>query len=193
MKNWLVQKIEILRWMLIPLFILALLGPWSFDRIHVPAQFACEPPNIRLYGDFCGMPFSGFQIAAWTTGGIFDIAFRQTSTLAGLQARGPELFAATAVLFVLGLAGLPLISTPLVNLHNRRRTQVVHLIALSLALLASLFALVFQFRSLRLAAWGISLAAISSGLALTLETLTLRIRRNQKPQPSPPPQNGETL
>lgn len=169
MKIWLIEEIEIIRGIFIPLFILALLGPWSFDRIHVPAQFACDFPNVRLYGDFCGLPFSGFRIAGWTIGGIFDIMFHQTSTLAGLRARSDELLSAFAVLFVLGLASLPLISTLLVYLHKRRRTQIFHLVALSLAFLASLFALIFQFRTVRLAAWGISLATISSGLALMLE------------------------
>lgn len=183
MKNWLVEKVEILRAMFIPLFILALLGPWSFDRIHVPAQFACQLPNIRLYGDFCGLPFSGFRIAGWTVAGIFDIAFRQTSTLAGLLARGDELLTAVVVLLVLGLAGLPLISTVLVNLHKRWRTQVFHVIALTLAFLASLIALNFQFRFVRLAAWGITLSAILSGLALTLEVFMIRKKPHRKPQP----------
>lgn len=183
MRDWLVDKIKSMRTILIPLLVLALLGPWSFDRIHVPAQYVCDFPNVRLYGDFCGLPFSGFHIAAWTAGGIVDIVFQQTSTLTGLLARGDELLTAVVVLLVLGLTGLPLISTPLVNHRKRWGTQVFHLVALSLAWLASLFALVFQFRTVRLAAWGISLAFITSGLALMVEILLLRDRPNRKPQP----------
>lgn len=83
MRKWVVGKVESLRAALIPLFILALLGPWYFDRIHVPAQLACEFPTIRLYGEFCGLPFSGLRFAAWTVGEIFDIFVRQTSALTG--------------------------------------------------------------------------------------------------------------
>ena len=53
--------------------IVAFLGPWAFDRINVPAQYECTPPNIRLYGDFCGIPFSGFQFFLWTGGAFISI------------------------------------------------------------------------------------------------------------------------
>lgn len=75
------------------LIVIAFLGPWAYEQIHVPAEFACSPPNIRLEGDFCGTPLSGTQILAavsqtfrglpgallrgegwWLSGGIREIA-----------------------------------------------------------------------------------------------------------------------
>ena len=43
------------------LFVLALLGPWTFDVINVPAEYECSAPFIRLDGNFCGMTLSGIQ------------------------------------------------------------------------------------------------------------------------------------
>ncbi|MCC6300146.1 MAG: hypothetical protein IT314_12680 [Anaerolineales bacterium] len=43
------------------LFVLALLGPWTYDVINVPAEFTCDKPFIRLDGDFCGVPTSVIQ------------------------------------------------------------------------------------------------------------------------------------
>lgn len=39
--------------------LLALVGPWAYDRINVPAEFACQAPYVRLGGDYCGLPLSG--------------------------------------------------------------------------------------------------------------------------------------
>ncbi len=44
------------------LVIVALLWPWGYDRIHVPAEYSCSAPNIRLEGDFCGTPISGARV-----------------------------------------------------------------------------------------------------------------------------------
>jgi hypothetical protein len=51
-----------LRVIFLALLSLALIGPWMFDRINVPAEYTCYPPNVRLYGDFCGVPLSGIQL-----------------------------------------------------------------------------------------------------------------------------------
>lgn len=32
--------------------LVAIMGPWTFDRIHVPAQYTCSTPFVRLEGDF---------------------------------------------------------------------------------------------------------------------------------------------
>ena len=53
--------------------VVALCGPWGYDQINVPAEYACQKPYIRLYGDFCGLPVSalgiififGREVSAW--------------------------------------------------------------------------------------------------------------------------------
>ena len=51
-----------LRVIFLALLSLAMIGPWMFDRINVPAEYTCYPPNVRLYIDFCGVPLSGIQL-----------------------------------------------------------------------------------------------------------------------------------
>ncbi len=50
------------RWVALALFGLALLGPWSYDLINVPAEYTCEKPFVRLVGDFCGQSYSGASV-----------------------------------------------------------------------------------------------------------------------------------
>lgn len=59
-----------LRVIFLALLSLALIGPWMFDRINVPAEYTCHPPNVRLYGDFCGVPLSGIQLLSMIFSGL---------------------------------------------------------------------------------------------------------------------------
>ena len=58
------------------LFIVAMLGPWMYDLIHVPAEYACSAPNVRLEGDFCGLPMSGMKTLPWFVLGFFGMITR---------------------------------------------------------------------------------------------------------------------
>ena len=56
------QNISIFRTGALILFVVALLGPWTFDVINVPAEYECSAPFIRLNGDFCGTVMSGLWV-----------------------------------------------------------------------------------------------------------------------------------
>lgn len=71
--SWIYTNKSLIRKMILILFILSLVGPWVFDLINVPAQYPCNKPFIRLYGDFCGYPMSGFQALFTIMGGLFNI------------------------------------------------------------------------------------------------------------------------
>jgi hypothetical protein len=58
--SFIVENKVRLRIFILALFIIAMLGPWTFDLINVPAQYLCDEPFVRLYGDYCGSPVSGF-------------------------------------------------------------------------------------------------------------------------------------
>ena len=60
------QHISILRAGVLILFVVALLGPWTFDVINVPAEYECSAPFIRLNGDFCGTPMSGLWVGGFS-------------------------------------------------------------------------------------------------------------------------------
>lgn len=57
-------------------FLLALQGPWTYDLIHVPAEYACSAPFVRLEGDFCGLPMSGMKTLPWFVLGFFGMITR---------------------------------------------------------------------------------------------------------------------
>ncbi|MCO5195847.1 MAG: hypothetical protein M9930_21525 [Anaerolineae bacterium] len=63
---------HIQQWRLVTLVLLlvALLGPWLFDRVNVPVEYPCSAPYIRLEGDFCGMPHSGMWLVATFVSGF---------------------------------------------------------------------------------------------------------------------------
>jgi hypothetical protein len=61
------------------LLLLAIIGPWWFDRINVPAQYPCNRPVVRLEGDFCGMPMSGIWIFAIIGSRLIEL-FKQVSS-----------------------------------------------------------------------------------------------------------------
>lgn len=51
-----------IQWIALALFGVAFLGPWSYDLINVPAEYACDTPFVRLVGDFCGQSYSGISV-----------------------------------------------------------------------------------------------------------------------------------
>jgi hypothetical protein len=72
---------RIIRTGILFLFIIAMLGPWAYDLINVPAQYTCQPPNVRLYGDFCGVPLSGAFIFLLIPSFFLSVWELLTSTL----------------------------------------------------------------------------------------------------------------
>lgn len=109
---------------------LAIAGPWTYDVINVPAKYMCTPPNVRLEGDFCGLPISGIRMlslllesfSSFAMGLIFGTA------VFALQAR--EYF--LVLLFLLPY--IPLLSTILsIWKKDSRRVQLVHLVVWGLA------------------------------------------------------------
>ena len=68
--DWTRENTRTWRIVILVLLVLAIMGPWGFDRTNVPAEFACNPPHIRLEGDFCGSPISGIRSLSWMFIGI---------------------------------------------------------------------------------------------------------------------------
>ena len=56
------RSIRLARWVALALLGAALLGPWSYDLINVPAEYSCESPYLRLIDDYCGLPYSGAAV-----------------------------------------------------------------------------------------------------------------------------------
>ena len=114
------------------LLLVALLGPWNYELINVPAAHTCLSPLVRLNQDFCGTPTSLAR-------SFFDIleAIIQYSSefLAGSSnLSGIRFF---LVVFVFGL---PLLTGMILLLWgNHPLRQIPHMLALGLANAGGLF------------------------------------------------------
>lgn len=158
--KWISENKGYLRLVVLVLLVVALLGPWVFDQINVPAQYPCSEPFIRLEGDYCGIPLSGTWILfAGLTGWISALFSGEWFTAQGLR-----LF----LVFVLIL--LPVVSTAVLLLTGNRRGWVgfqiaAFVLALGLVLLSGLLTEASQYWVL----WGVWLYVGVTAAALLLE------------------------
>ncbi len=140
------------RTFILAVFILSLLGPWAFDLINVPAEYPCDKPFIRLEGDYCGYPISGFQAFLMLTSGLFNIVAGWTQ--GEFLGRGRELI---TILFGL-IFFLPFFGALLaIWKKDSRRWQIIYLITWGLACIPLLLytLLLSQSRERFLHVWGL--------------------------------------
>lgn len=150
------------------LLLIAMTGPWAYDLIHVPAQYSCDGPNVRLQGDFCGLPFSllmGF-------GALFD-------SLLGILSGDIAIGQTPSTLF-LSLVLLVFLMPMFTNLYLLRRNrqahwQVFNVIAWGLAAIAAGVYLSLSSPRPYAPPWGVLLYAVVALGVLALE-LTLLAR-----------------
>lgn len=146
------------------LVIAGLVGPWAFDRINVPAQYECSPPNIRLEGDFCGMPVRGVWVISVTADALRGLPAAWARGEPGLSGGVREILLAAVPL----LLALPVV-TSLVRLlrHDSRRWAMLNVAAWLLSLLLAgpiLAAGVFE-RWMPFSVWGVWLyASVAVGM-----------------------------
>lgn len=123
--SFIVENKVLLRKLVVAMFVISMLGPWAFDLLSVPAQFLCGYPNVRLNGDFCGAPLSGFRGFIWTSGNILDGLIK-----GNIAARIPELVTFVSIWIVI----LPFFSILLlIRYPNSQRMQIINLIAWGMA------------------------------------------------------------
>jgi hypothetical protein len=165
---------KIARMALLILLVISMLGPWMFDLINVPAQFTCDKPFVRLYGDFCGLPLSGFQYVGLSVGGFFQMLIFLMN--GGFIDQPRELLFVGSLLLIL----LPFFTT-LLSLWKKetRLLPTINLIAWILALLPSLlmFVLLAVQRSeyiFRL--WGLWLYILVAISAVIIESFVMKNR-----------------
>ena len=159
------------------LLILALIGPWTYDVIYVPAEYTCQPPNIRLEGDFCGLPMSGMRVIFFLLEAFISISIGFMNGTAVFADRAREyLF---TIFFLLPV--LPFISTLVMFWKKEsRRLQAIHLITWGLAAIMGLVWSLFVFsdphpQKWRL--WGVWFYLILTISMLTLETFALATKK----------------
>ena len=54
--SFILQTNILRRALVLALFLVSMLGPWMFDLIHVPAQYACGTPAFDCQATYAGIP-----------------------------------------------------------------------------------------------------------------------------------------
>jgi hypothetical protein len=154
----------------------AVAGPWFFDRIYVPAQYPC---SFRLEGDFCGVPTSGTYLLL---GAVSEFLHRTRELLGGVMGLG-EWTRSFAIILLPSLLVLPFFITALLILSGEGRNRPLFAVAAwglaaSMGLLIGFSSYLQLFRGL----WGIWLYISVAAAAAILEALTLAAERRSSPE-----------
>jgi hypothetical protein len=162
----------------IVLLIFALIGPWTYEVVNVPAEYSCNAPYVRLEGDFCGEAVSGFWLIFWLAQGLIDnLAGLLTGTVS-FAGRGREFLFMFLPVFLL----LPLLSTLLVIWRqDSRGLNAFQLAAWGLAAIPTLLWLIISLDSaLRSLLWGAWIYIGLVSVMLLLESLALIDARKER-------------
>jgi len=173
--SWINKNKKVLRVILLLLLGAAILGPWIFDIISVPAEYACHAPYIRLNERFCGVPLSGIRFLAWMVPGFIYTGKALLTGAVPFSDWGREFIFSLLLFLIL----LPFFSSLLLILRaDHRRVQVFNVLALSLALGVCLLFGLTNSPKLSWALWGLWLYIAVAAAALLLEILGLMAGRS---------------
>jgi hypothetical protein len=165
--SWINEHKKVWRAAVLIVLVVAIMGPWFFDRIHVPAQYPC---SFRLEGDFCGVPASGTYLFF---GAVSEFLYRSGQLLSGAMGFG-KWARGLFIGLLLSLLVLPFFSTLLLILAgDQRRRQVFNIVAWGLAAGIGLLIGLFSYPKLFWVLWGIWLYIGLAASALILEVLAL--------------------
>jgi hypothetical protein len=128
--SWITEHARVWRIAALIFLVAAIIGPWVYDQINVPAEYPCSAPFVRLEGDFCGVPMSGAYM-------LFALVGESVRIVSGLVTGGLLLAETSRQLLILLLGYLlllPAFSTLLMILKGDRRwLQIFHITVLCLA------------------------------------------------------------
>ena len=173
--SWINKQERVWRVAILVLLLVAIMGPWTFDLINVPSEYPCSTPNIRLEGDFCGIPMSGIWIFPWMVGGFINASVGLVTGAMGFT-EWTRVFLFSLVIFLLLL---PFFSTLLLILGGgHRRGQMFQVGAWGLASGIGLLIGISRFPKLFWVLWGVWLYIGLAASALILEVLALAAGRS---------------
>ena len=152
----------------------AFMGPWTFEALSVPAEYACPPLNFRLDGDYCGSPATGLFIFLWIIGSPIEMARALSLSEVG---RALKIF---SVVLALTLALLPLLTT-FVLIIGRGRRSTFQVVAWALAATAVPFLALVGLSRFNPALWGTWLYFGLAATALALEISVFFVERKPSP------------
>jgi len=176
--SWINEHKRVWRVAILVLLLVAMMGSWAFDLINVPAEYPCSAPNVRLEGDFCGVPMSGIQVFSWMIGGVIGMVVELFIGTPGFADRGGpslgEFLIILVTLMALLLLLLPFFNTLLSLVRrDRRHRQKFNVATWGLAAGIGLLICMSRYPKFIWAVWGIWLYVGLATGALILEALTL--------------------
>jgi hypothetical protein len=171
--SWINKHKRFWRVAILVLLLVAIMGPWIFDRINVPSEYSCSP-NIRLDGDFCGVPMPGIWILFWMVAAPISEVVGLVTGATVLADFGVVFLKRLLASLVLLLIVLPFFSTlRLILRGDRTRQQVFHVVLWALAAGIGLLFGLSSLPKLYWVLWGTWLYIGLAVSALILEVLAL--------------------
>jgi hypothetical protein len=167
---WIKENKKAWRAALLVVGVVALLGPWVFDLIWVPAEYNCSAPYMRLDGDYCGKPLLGILVIGWLIGGLVSsVTGLVLGTMTFIEWVRESLYSLFLFLLI-----LPLVSTLFLILRGDGLRQCVFSIA-AWGLSASIGLLIglYSYPRLFWALWGLWLYVALAVVAVVLEVRTM--------------------
>jgi hypothetical protein len=174
---WLLKHPVAWRLAALALLLAALLGPWMYDRVNVPAQYDCSP-YIRLEGEFCGFPMSGLRLISWVVVGVISNLMELLRVSGDIYFSFLSLLSLCLYILSVLLIELPIFSTLLLILCGDRLALKIFQVAAwilagGIALFIGLHAYPAQFQHY----WGVWLYILTASSALVIELLMLLSHR----------------
>jgi len=170
--SWIINKKVLWRAGILLLWLIAFSGPWGFDSIHVPGEFACSDPWVRYTEQLCAATVSG--------GEGFAMLGRDFIQMVRSLSQGETIIAGLSylalfigiVIFLLA----PIFNTLLsLAAGNRRKLTALNLLVwlptLLFCVLAGILSIMFPSPPL----WGLWLMAAAAGAAIFLEWRALAV------------------
>jgi hypothetical protein len=159
-------------WRIVALTLLAIaiVGPWAYDLINVPAQYSCDRPNVRLRGDFCGLPIPLVMLIGPIVGSLLHL-------LSGDMTLGEDLSTIVTPLLLLVVLMPLFTSPPLLRERTQGRWQWFNVTTWGLAAIVVGVYLVLAAPRPHGPPWGALLYFLVALGALALELLSLLARQ----------------
>lgn len=177
------------------LLLLAIIGPWWFDKIYMPTQYPCKGTIVRLEGNYCGVPMSGIWVPVFVGARFIELAKGiSAGEIALTESVSMIARAGLYLVFVLFLL-LPLVSPWFLILKgDRKQLRWIEMLSLGIAAcICGIWVIGSLTPQKSIALWGPWLYISVATGALFLEGWVLIIgRRVEKSQPSRAGNHPET-
>jgi hypothetical protein len=178
--TWINEHKRLWRTAVLLLLIVSITGPWIFDKIWVPAEYICRPPNLRIDQNYCGLPTPGIQFFSFVISNFFlAISSMVTGEMAFLGFVRELLFSALFLLFL-----LPLLTTFSLILRGNNQSKFAVLVC-GVAASVGIFVILADNGRQIWPVWGIWLYIGLAVVALVLELSLLRVNHEANQEKTP--------